>query len=94
MKVHINIQSDVAGIQEAEELKNKIEDLLKLYGLEGSVQGDKYTSGAAYNCVYRKQKKKKKADKPKFDPKYDPSQYFKGKPEAKKEVKKEDKKEE
>lgn len=95
MKVRINIQSDVASIQEAEELKNKMEDLLKLYGLQGSAQGDKYPSGAAYNGIYMKQKqKKKKAAPPKFDPKYDPSQYLKGKPAAKKEVKKEVKKEE
>lgn len=83
MKFMFTINADVAGSPKAEELKDKIVELCKQYGLAGDVRGEKYPSGASYTATYQKQKK---AAKPKLDPKYDPSQYFKGikKPEEKK----------
>ncbi|MBU7007088.1 hypothetical protein [Phosphitispora fastidiosa] len=74
MKIMLSINADVQGTPKAEELKDKLVELFKQYGLDGSVRGDKYPSGVSYTAAY--QKKQKKAAKPKYDPKYDPSQYF------------------
>ena len=83
MRVMFTISADEAGSQKAEELKNKIADLVKEYGLTGAVRGEGYAKGASYTGSYNqkagKAAKKGKADKPKWDPKYDPSQYFKPK---------------
>ncbi len=85
MRVMFTINADKAGAQEAEELKNKIEDLCKEYGLDGSARGDGYATGASYNGTY--QTKKSKKDKPKSEPKYNPSQYLKVEKKGKKEKK-------
>ena len=76
MRVMFSINSKKDDALDAEKLKNRIVDLFNEFELAGTVQGDKYPSGASYICNY--QKRKKKAAKPKPDPKYDPGQYYKG----------------
>lgn len=89
MKVMVTIHATEANIDQAEELKSKLADLLKEYKLTGDLRGDKYPTGASYTGAYQKVAKAAKSkSETKYVPNFDPSQYFKA-PEVKKEVKKE-----
>lgn len=76
MKVMFTINADKKNLKEAQELRDKFENLVKEYGLESTIKGDIPQMGNNFSGSYSKPKSK---SKPKFVPKYDPSQYFKPK---------------